>query len=57
MFIKTQSYKTYTYTLFISVSARIHMYMYMTFEFFCISRSFVVPSVDHLNMNKLLTLG
>jgi hypothetical protein len=53
MFIKTQSYTTYT--LFITVSAHVYMYVYVTFDIFYISRSLVVPSVDHLNMNKLLT--
>jgi len=51
MFIKMQSYRTYTYTLFITLSAHIHMNMYMTFDIFYISRSLVVPSVDHLNIN------
>jgi len=26
----------------------------MTFDFFSISKSLVVPSVDHLNMNKTM---
>lgn len=41
--------------LLITVSAHIDIYMYMFFAFFYISRSLVVLSVDHLNMNKLLT--
>jgi hypothetical protein len=36
---------------------RIYIYIYiynMTFDFFYISGSLVVPSVDHLNMNRTI---
>ena len=42
--------------MFITGSAHIYIYMYMTSDFFYISRSLVVCSVDHLNMNKLPTI-
>ena len=43
--------------LFIIVKPHTHTHIkrYMTFDFFYISRSLEVPSVDHLNMNKHLT--
>jgi len=42
-------------SVFITATAHIHTYMYKTIDFFHISKFLVVPSVDHLNMNKLLT--
>ena len=40
-----------------SIYIYIYIYIYLTFDFFCISKSLVVPSVDHLNMNKTMNYG
>jgi len=39
----------------VNVFTHTHTYMYMIFDTFYISRFIVLPSVDHLNVNKLLT--
>jgi len=43
-----------TVLLFIAASAHIHIHKYKT-DSFHTSKSLVVPFVDHLNMNKILT--
>ena len=43
---------TMSYFLNSVFTYHIHIYMYMTFDFFYTSRSFVVLTVDHLNMNE-----
>jgi len=45
-----------TILLLITISVHIHIYMYMTFDTFYISSFLVVPSVDQMNINKLLTI-